>query len=126
MLPQHAETMRWQTERSPFSENIVITGDESWLTDGSVAFECAFDTGTDNHILTPLGGGETGVVVRGIFDESVERDEGSKATRRKPRVIVFAWPKEARAGTKVLVRGKEYAVTSCETDANLGMVVWLR
>jgi hypothetical protein len=136
MLPQHAKTLRWQIERSPFSEDIVFVGDtDTWLVDSGgaadVAFECAFINGGSEDVqfeysLLPLGVGEIGVVVRGIFDESAERDEGNKAFRRKPRVIVFGWPKETRPGTRVVIRGKKYAVASFEADANLGMVVWLR
>jgi hypothetical protein len=109
----------------------MFIADDGWITDDggerSVAFESAFDgCGAADYRLVPLDGGETGVVMRGIFDESVERDEGSKATRRKPRVILFAWPREARAGTRVIIRGREFAVTSFEADANLGTVGWLR
>jgi hypothetical protein len=123
VLPQHAETLRWQIERSPFSEDITIAGNGG---EESVAFETAFEAGEAGYGLAPLDGGETGVVVRGIFDVSIERDEGNKATRRKPRVTVYAVPCGTKAGTRVTVRDKEYAVTSYEADANLGIVVWLR
>ena len=133
MLPRHAEDLRFHLERSPFSEDVTVCipldapdADEAGAS--NPRFECGFDGWGDagfNYTLVPLEGA-AGVVLRGIFDESVERDEGNKALRRKPRVTVFAWPRAAKAGTRVLVRGKEYAVASCEADANLGMAVWLR
>ena len=135
MLPRHAEDLRFHLERSPFSEDVTVVDDSQTLVVDkggarTVDFECAFNNGGAGDIvfeysLVPVEG-VSGVVLRGIFDESVERDEGNKALRRKPRVIVFAWPRAAKAGTRVLVRGKEYAVASCEADANLGMAVWLR
>jgi hypothetical protein len=76
--------------------------------------------------IAALGGGETGLAVRGIFDEAVERDAGTKAVRVKPRLLVFRWPVPTPAGMRVTVRGKEYAVASQERDANMGIVVWLR
>jgi hypothetical protein len=69
---------------------------------------------------------EEGLAVRGVFDESPERDAGSKALRVKPRVLVFRWPVPSPAGLRVTVRGREYAAASCERDANLGIAVWLR
>jgi hypothetical protein len=122
MLTQHAETLRWQTEHSPFSEDIIFIVSGG----GTVEFERAFDAGEPEYSLARLEGGETGVVVRGIFDESVDRDEGNKATRRKPRAAVYCVPVGTKAGTRVIIRGREYAVTSYEADANLGMEVWLR
>ncbi|MDR1469328.1 MAG: hypothetical protein LBT00_08555 [Spirochaetaceae bacterium] len=127
--------MRFQIERSPFSEDITFIDDDyTWVVDSggaaSVEFEFAFLNGeaadTDfDYTLVSLGAG-VGVVVRGIFDSSTERDEGNKAARTKPRVIVFGWPKAARAGTRLIVRDREYTAASFERDANLGMVVWLR
>jgi hypothetical protein len=135
MLPRHVEDLRFQIERSPFSEDIAFIGDEeTWVIDSggarTVDFEFAFFNGGAEdidfeYVLAPDGAG-IGVVVRGIFDESAERDEGSKATRRKPRAVVFGWPKAARAGTRLRIRGREYTAASFEKDANLGMVVWLK
>jgi hypothetical protein len=136
MPPQYAEALRWHIEHSPFSEDVIVHVSEAWFIDGGNAgtleWETIFDgadaktpPGEYQYLPGGEGEGET-LVLRGIFDESVERDEGSKATRRKPRAAVSAWPKMAQAGTRVTIRGKEYAVTSYEADANLGMVVWLR
>jgi hypothetical protein len=136
MLPRHAEDLRFDIERSPFSEAIAFVIDESCLVDTGrtlpeVEMDYAF-TGVDmekaheEYILHWLGGGLIDVLVFGIFDDSTEKDDAAKAARRKPRVTVFRWPKAARAGTKVLVRGREFTVASFERDANLGMVVWLR
>jgi hypothetical protein len=93
------EILRWQLEESPFSEGFELRRGEG----GPVE------------------------IVRGIFDEPVIRDPAVQAARVKPRIMVYRWPlAAAAAGTRVTVRGREYAVASVERDANLGDVVWLR
>jgi hypothetical protein len=137
MLPRHAEDLHFDIEHSPFSEAITFVIDESCLVDTGrtlpeVEMDCAF-TGVDMEhaheeyvIEYSHGAGLVGVWLFGLFDESSEKDDAAKTARRKPRVTVFRWPKAARAGTKVLVRGREFTAASFEKDANLGMVVWLR
>jgi hypothetical protein len=134
MLPRHAGDLRFQIECSPFSETVAfVVGNDTVVADSAgnqtVEFDCVFsgaEAANPGFRLVPLGDGLTGVAVSGLFDNSTERDEGNKAARRKPRVIVFRWPKSARADTAVIVREQEFKVTSFERDANLGMVVWLR
>jgi hypothetical protein len=121
-MSRYADDLRFQIERSPFSEEIVFAGNPGDPVLGDPV-EFVTVAGGKEFDYTLL---ENGVAVRGLFDESVERDEASRATRRKPRVTVFGCPLWVRTGTHVLVRGKQFAVTSYEADANLGIVVWLR
>jgi hypothetical protein len=127
MLPRYADDLRFQIERSPFSEEITVCMFRPFTKDcKDIEFVFAYSNNAVlDYRIVPVGAG-TGVVVRGIFDESVERDEGSKALRRKLRVRVYGWPKSAGHATAVRIRDTEYAVTSYEADANLGIVVWLR
>lgn len=74
--------------------------------------------------LTTLDGHE--LRVRGIFDESVEREAGNSAIRKKPRLYVYRWLHPMPTDTRVVVRWKEYIATSYDMDANMGIVVWLR
>jgi hypothetical protein len=123
-MSRYADDLRFQIERSPFSEEIVFAGNPGdSVLDGENTIEFVTVAGGKGFEYTLL---ENGVAVRGLFDESAERDEASRATRRKPRVTVFGCPLWVRTGTHVLVRGKQFAVTSYEADANLGIVVWLR
>jgi hypothetical protein len=121
-----AEDLRFQLEESPFSEEIILrwTIGDAGVT--LIALDGTEITAINGAGIGALGGGETGLVLRGIFDESAERDAGTKSVRVKPRVLVFRWPVPAPPDTRVRVRGKEYAVTSHERDANLGIVAWLR
>jgi hypothetical protein len=134
LLPRYFEDLKFQLESSPFSEEFVLTGDEGWMLDNGsppqVEFEYAFDNAGAGdteyeYRFVPLDG-EGNVKLRGIFDESVERNETNQSTRRKSRVYLFGFPKGTKRGTPLIVRGKRYEVTSYETDANLGIVVWLR
>lgn len=97
MHPRFASDLRFQIENSPFSEDFIF-----------------------------MEGGNPAKYVRGLFDDSIERDEGNKAFRRKPRLVVFSAPENAGPGTKIVVRGREYTFTSQEADANLGVIIWLR
>jgi hypothetical protein len=117
LIDFYQEQLRYQIEGSPFSEDFIISvaGDEPVCL-------AALD-GTE---LTTLGSGEGELRVRGIFDESVERETGNKAIRNKPRLYVYRWINPMPQSTKVIVRGKEYAATSYDKDANTGIVVWLR
>jgi hypothetical protein len=119
--PFFLEDLRFQLEDSPFSEEITLRWAGEGSGDGPAL--AALD-GTEISAID--GAGEGGLALRGIFDESPERDAGTKAARVKPRVLVFRWPVPSPAGLRVTVRGKEYAVTSQERDANLGIVAWLR
>ena len=129
MSPVYETDLRFQLEGSPFSEDCTVRWSGEGNGDDPVVLTALDGTEiiTINGVsIAALGGGESSLVVRGIFDESVERDAGTKAARVKPRLLVFRWPVPTPAGTRVTVRGKEYAVTSQERDANLGIVVWLR
>jgi hypothetical protein len=102
-------------ERSPFSEEFRI----SW------------EAGSGQVCLTALNGEkqdvpEGALLVRGIFDESVEREPGNKAIRKKPRICVYRWINPMPQETKVVVRGKEYTAVSYDKDMNMGIVVWSR
>jgi hypothetical protein len=115
-MNQFDEDLAYQLEQSPFSEEFSITweaGDDPvWLA------------ATDGTKLTEIAGGVA--AVRGIFDESVEREEGNNAIRKKPRLSVYRWIHPMPQGTRVTVRGKEYTAVSFDKDANMGIVVWLR
>lgn len=120
--------LQFQLERSPFSEEITV----HWGGEYAEPVELVTLDGTviktlSGDDLVTLGGeAGVGIVLKGIFDESAEREPGNKATRVKPRVYVFCWLRRTPPGTRVTIRGKEYGVTSHESDANLGIVVWLR
>lgn len=113
MVPFGGE-LAYQLEESPFSEEFIIT----WEAGDEPVCLAALDG-------TELPAGEN-LRVRGIFDESVEREPGNSAIRKKPRLYVYRWLHPMPQGTKVIVRGKEYAAASFDKDANMGIVVWLR
>jgi hypothetical protein len=112
------EQLKYQIEeQSPFSEEFVIT----WEAEDA-----------SKPVLVALDGQELSVLencelrVRGIFDESVERESANSAIRKKPRLYVYRWLRPMPAETRVVVRSKEYVATSYDIDANMGIVVWLR
>ena len=131
MSPFFAEDLRFQLEESPFSEAFTLRwgGDGEGSGDGPAVLAALDGTeistidGLNISVIAALA---EGLDIRGIFDESAERDAGSKAVRVKPRILVFRWPVPSPAGMRVTVRGKEYAVASQERDANMGIAVWLR
>jgi hypothetical protein len=122
-----ADDLRYTIEESPFSEEIVVNEPDGnvWnITDGyprTIEFE-RLSGGA--YSFVPYDGSGS-VTINGLFDESVEDSYDRKTRRRKPRVVVFGWPRHTPNGTIIEVNGKTYKVTSYEVDANVGIVVWL-
>ena len=90
------EDLRATIEQSPFSEDFTVT---------------------------PLDGEP--FTIRGIFDESVLTEDGKRATRPCPRIMLYEAPVYESGKTEVSVRGKTYRAQKHETDANNGTVLFL-
>jgi hypothetical protein len=129
--------LKWQIEQSPDSEDFIIpTGGlaPDWIINGGNAdaaeWLTMFDGGGADapeggyrYLLS--GGWRDDIVVRGVFDESVENDKERQTTRRVPRVILFSVPAGNKKGVKIIVRGKTYKIEKQEIDANIGIVLRL-
>jgi hypothetical protein len=78
----------------------------------------------ETFTVTPADGGEP-FEIRGIFDESVLTDEGKKATRPVPRILLYEVPEYESGKTEIIVRGKTFHAQKYEVDANNGAVLYL-
>jgi hypothetical protein len=129
--------LKWQIEESPDSEEFIIPAGREppeWIIDGgdagAIKWQTMFDGG---NALTPeseyqyylQGVNGEDIIVRGIFDECVENDAGRGATRRVPRVILFAVPEGNKKGLPIIIRGKEYKIETQAIDANIGIILRL-
>jgi hypothetical protein len=90
------EQLRWQLERSPFSEDFTVEPES-----------------------------DPPFTVRGIFDESVLTGDERKTTRPVPRILLYEAPEYISGKTKVIARGKVYHAQKHEIDANIGVVLYL-
>jgi hypothetical protein len=129
--------LKWQIEQSPDSEEFVISSGgqtPDWIINGedagTIQWQTMFDGGGADtpesaylYFLSSYTGGD--IKIRGIFDECVENDKERGATRRVPRVILFAVPAGIKRGVPVIIRGKEYKIEKQEIDANTGIVLRL-
>jgi hypothetical protein len=129
--------LKWQIELSPDSEEFIIpSGGQTpdWIINGgdagTIQWQTMFDGGGADtpesayqYFLSSYTVGD--IKIRGIFDECAENDRERGATRRVPRVILFAVPAGIKRGVPVIIRGKEYKIEKQEIDANTGIVLRL-
>lgn len=78
----------------------------------------------ESFTVNPADGGEP-FEIRGIFDESVITDDGRRATRPVPRIMLYEVPDYETGKTEIIVRGKTYHAQKHEVDANIGAVLFL-
>jgi len=78
----------------------------------------------ETFTVNPAAGGAP-FEITGIFDESVLTDEGKKATRPVPRIMLYEVPEYESGKTEIIVRGKTYHAQKHEVDANVGAVLYL-
>lgn len=62
-------------------------------------------------------------IIRGIYDESILKNDVKRTTQKVPRIIVFSPPDYESGVTEISVRGNLYKIKSHETDANLKTVL---
>jgi hypothetical protein len=106
------EQLQYQIERSPFSEEFVIT------CEGPLELVSVFGE-------VEMRGDDTGCIVRGLFDSSIDQDTAHSVSKPKPRLMVYSFPRDLPQDTSITVRGKAYRIRKQEVDTNIGYVIHL-
>jgi hypothetical protein len=112
LIEFYKEQLRHQIERSPFSEDFIINTIEP------LQLESVFG---DKETRGDAGG----CIVRGIFDNSIDHDVPHSATKPKPRLVLYLFPRNLPQDTTITIRGKQYKIRKQEADANIGYVIHL-